>query len=454
MRPVADPDHPLNRVRLARGWKVAVMMRRIGAQHEALGFGQFGGRPEKWSRWTRPGRAEVPELETQLAIAALVGVSPRAVRQPGAWPGWLNYAIPDCHPAAELPWTPAGTIEALAHTAAGGPVKRRGLIHAAAGGTLAAILAQWAIADPATAAAQPGCRVETDVADAVDGRLAALRVLDDRVGAVHVYDAALTECRLLSGILRTTSYSTATQRRLYASASEAARIAGWCAYDMGDAITAEQHLRASMQAAASAADVTAGALTAAFWANVRYTHGDPAGALVLTGRALSRADAITSPRVLAMLHIRTARAHSLRGEAAPAYRAIDAALATYERGMPVEQDRPAVYWMNTGEVFQAAGSAALSLGEPARAVTYFDAARTHPDPYQPTLESRGAAIYAARLAQAQLDLGNRDAAIHAGADAAALADGVTSDRSTHALDQLTPYRDLPDISTLLHTLRA
>lgn len=333
-------------------------------------------------------------------------------------------------------------------------MNRRGFL-ITTGGTLSAILAQWTLADPATAAATRGCRVGTAVADACDTRLAALRKLDDELGARPVYDAALAELRLLGNILRTCSYTTATARRLFACSSEASRLAGWCSTDTGDPATAEAHFTAALRASASAGDRTAGALTAGFWANARYTNGDPRGALDLIDAALrTPAD---SPRVTAMLHIRRARAHSLLNEPTQAYRAIDTALASYEHGIPVEDDLPTMYWMTTGEVFQAAGSASLSLNDPRRALQYFETAYTHPDAYRPDIEHRGAAIYAARRAEAYLALGDHDAAIEAARDANTHMTGVSSDRSTNALgtlrDHLTQHRSQPAVHAFLETIQ-
>ncbi|MEU6328161.1 hypothetical protein ABZ851_12895 [Streptomyces sp. NPDC047049] len=80
-------------------------------------------------------------------------------------------------------------------------------------------------------------------------------------------------------------------------------------------------------------------------------------------------------------HIRLTRAHSLAGEPAAAYRAIDDALAAHGNSAPAGADLPSPYWANAGENHQAAASAALSLHDPARALEHVTAAVTHADPY-------------------------------------------------------------------------
>jgi hypothetical protein len=81
-----------------------------------------------------------------------------------------------------------------------------------------------------------------------------------------------------------------------------------------------------------------------------------------------------------MLSIRRARAYSIAGEATAAYRAVDDAFAVYEANVPVADDGASMYRVNASEVFQAAGSSALSLGDPGRALGSFFDATTHHDP--------------------------------------------------------------------------
>ncbi len=305
-------------------------------------------------------------------------------------------------------------------------------------GTVAAAIAQWAIATPAPASAVTGRLIGTAVADRFDSRLNELRHLDDDLGADHVYDAARAELRLINRLLRNNSYTEATGRRLYASAAEASRLAGWCSYDNGDVAAAEKHLHAALRASASSGDHTTGAIAAAFWANVRYgsATSDPRSALDLINGALVHRDRITSPRVMTMLHIRRARAHSLAGEPVAAYRAIDEALAAYDNGVPVGEDLPSMYWVNAGEIHQAAASAALSLRDPARALEHFTAATTHADPYDTEKEPRGTAIYLIRQASAYLALDDLDGTVETARHAVNLMGGVSSARGTSALTEL------------------
>lgn len=428
--------HPLAQLVAARGWTHETYLRRVAAEQVRRGYGPMSTQRDRFSRWTRPVRPAIPKPHTQLAMAAVLGIPSREVYARG-WPGWLLLALHDDHTVWESPWTPVGTISALDY--AGRPaMDRRGFLTTTSH-TLASVLAQWATADPGSAAGAPtGRRIGTGVPDEIDTRLGALRRLDDTLGADHVYDSALAELRLITRLLRDSSHTEATGRRLHSCAAEAARLAGWCAYDTGDLGAAETHFATALRAAATAGDRTTGAITAAFWANVRYSAPtpDPRGALALVDAALGQRAGITSPRVLTMLHIRGARAHSVAREATSAYRAVDAALTAYDDAAPAHEDLPSLYWVTAGEVFQAAGSAALTLGDPARALEFFAAATSHHDPYNAASEPRGAAIYLARQSFAYAALGDLDGAVETALQAVDLMGGVSSARGTSALTQL------------------
>ena len=451
MHTLLPERHPLTTLLARNNWTAAAYLHRVAARHRALGFGAMATRREKLTRWTRSGT--IPQRSAQLAIASLHGIDPAEVDRRG-WPDFLLLALDDDRVIVESPWTPAGTVEVL--MTVGAPVDRRGFLMTSTS-ALAAALAQWTTATPATASmATSGRRIGLETAELFDTRLAALRHLDDTVGARQVYDAAMVELRLITDTLIRASYSTATAHRLFACAAEAARLAGWCAYDAGRHASAERHFITSLRAAGNAQDTTLGAITLAFWANLRYTAGDPRSALHLIDGALADRRRISSPRVLALLHARAARAHSTAGEPAAAWRQVDAAFAAYAAARLAEEDQPSLYWINHGELHQFAASSALTLGEPKRALEHFTAATTHHDPYDTTREARGTAIYLARQAEAHLALGDVDSALDVANQVIGTVGGVDSVRATSASNDLrnslSTHQHIPAIRELLEGL--
>jgi tetratricopeptide (TPR) repeat protein len=436
--------HPLQDLLARRRWTAAAFLQRVAARHQARGDGTIATRKEKVSRWIA---GTVPEFSVQQAIADVLGINNDEILDRN-WPDWLTLALCDDRIVEELPWTPAGTVEALEHL--GGPVDRRGFLITSST-ALAAILAQWNNAPAATAI--PGRRIGADVADLFDLRLDALRRLDDRVGSAQTYSAARTELQLISQVLSNGSYTENIGRRLFTSAAEASRLAGWCAYDTGHHALAERHFITGLRAAASSGDATAGAIVLAFWGNLRYANGDPRGALDLLDGALATTSRISSPRVITLLHARTARAYSIGGQPKDSYRAIDAAFAAYDKAGPIVGDLPGMYWVTAGEVHQFAGSSALTLGEPHRALSQFDAAVSHPDPYDSTLETRGTMIYMARRAEAYLALGDLDATVETAQQILDMAAHVDSARAADSLgglrDDLRAYEHVPVVRDFL-----
>ncbi|MEV4749093.1 tetratricopeptide repeat protein [Streptosporangium sp. NPDC049248] len=445
MNAVVD-RHPLTVLLDRNHWTAASFLKRVSARHRASGGNAIATRKEKVSRWTS-GQA-VPRTTVQIAMADVFGVDRAEVHRRG-WPDWLLLAFSDDDTILESPWTPLGTVKALDNV--GGPVDRRGFLIASTS-TLAAMLTQWAAAPSATASTS-GRRIGQQVITLFDTRLDALRHLDDQVGSLQTYDAATAELRLITNILRDSSYTEVIGRDLYALAAEASRLAGWCAYDAGHNAEAERQFYAAMRSSASAGNDTIGAIILAFWANLRYAIGDPNGALGLVNGALASSHKINSPRVLAILHARQARAHSKAGEATAAYRAVDAALAIYDRAGPSAEDLPAMYWVSLGELHQVAGSAALSLGEPLRALQHFDAAVTSDDPYDTEKEARGTAIYLARRAEAHLALGDVDAALESAHQVLEHMGGVDSARGSSTLaelhGQLRAHEHIPAVQEFL-----
>jgi tetratricopeptide (TPR) repeat protein len=162
-----------------------------------------------------------------------------------------------------------------------------------------------------------------------------------------------------------------------------------------------------------------------------YSTGNPHDAVGLVRTAQGQAAHHTTPRMKAMLHARTARALSKtnHGQYACA-RELDLARDAFAQG-PHDDDPPFNYWMTAGEIEMLAGSCALDLGEPARALTYFDAA--HDADYSVGGYVRDQALFLTRRAEALLALGQVEEACATARDAFEQSGGVDSTRPIGAI---------------------
>lgn len=448
----AADRHPLAYLLAMHGHKSAAYLRRVADQHSRMGFGQMGyERREKVSRWISGEHA--PTFKTQLAMAALEGIGPEVVHEHG-WPGWLLVALPDDRTILTAPWTTAGTVAAL--EIAGGPTVDRRTFMITTTATLGTTLAQWSGAAPASAAPAQGRRINATVPELFTRRLDDLRRLDDQVGSGQVYDAAVAELRLITSTIKHAAYGETVGRHLFGAAAEASRSAGWTAYDSGQTAAAERHYATALRAAASAGDPIASANTLSFWAIQHYSTGDPRGAVDMLEAALTQAPRIGSARMTAMLYARACRAHARAGDTRAADRAANATMDTYAHAGPIEDDPACVYWFNLGEAHQLLGSSALNLGNPKLALRHFqEASTTHTsEAYNGAAFPRGHAIYLARQAEAQLALGDVEAAVAAAHDAVTCMGGVTSARGTSTLQdlrtKLTRRRGVPAVADFLN----
>ncbi|MEU5914849.1 transcriptional regulator [Micromonospora sp. NPDC047527] len=293
--------HPLSYVREQRSWTqqdlVDVIARRLNT----------AARREKAWRWERWG--VVPDEDSQVALADELGVDRQTVKALG-WPHWLptGPAI-----SASTTWTVKGAVDLLDNTAGPAVLDRRGFLIMKAG-LAAAIAERWlATESPKINAALVGGRVDADLLDCFEQRLPALRRMDASLGGGSVRSLVDAELRLVTDLLRHSSYSEVAGNRLLVVAAELGRIAGWASFDAGFHAAAERYWFAALHAAHSAADRAAGANILKCMSLQRVDTERPTEALRLADAA--RAGAKDAPaRVRAMLTTRLARTHAVLGE--------------------------------------------------------------------------------------------------------------------------------------------
>lgn len=426
-------------------------LRRVAVRHTALGYGTMATRREKASRWEN-GAAD-PETTAQLAIADLHGIPAEAVHTLG-WPDWLLLAL-DNRSVVDLPWTQTGMLHALADTARGGPMDRRAFL-IATGATLTGAADHWlaSLGHPAPATPTGRLTVTAGMVDHLEQRLDDLRHLDDTLGGGGLRTLAAEELKFTAGLLDDARHTRAIGTRLHSAVAEGARLCGWLSFDSGHHAAAQRYYLTALRAAAVADDHATGANTLAFMAIQTYSTGNPADAVDLVDvahNALGRGG--STPRVRAMLHARIARAYAKTGQAKECAHALNAAYDAHARG-PHDDDPAWCYWLSTGELENLAGSCALDLGDPARALHHFEAALAAA--YDQDGYHRDHALYLTRTAEAHLAQGDIEHACASASRAVTLLGGVASARSSSTLDgfsdKLTPYRNAPPARDFLASL--
>lgn len=442
----ANTRHPLAALRHARGWSGQRYLVEVNRHHQRLGFGAMATHRKKISQWESG--AVTPEITAQLAIAALEHIPEEAVHRLG-WPDWLLLALDD-HSLVRLPWTMEGTRHALIETACGGTMDRRGFL-LVTGTTLTATAATWSslIGTSNTSKIYP--RVGVDAIDGLRARLTHLSRLDDMLGSGKLRDLAAAELNLITSLLTDTTYTHTVEQHLYGLAAEASRLCGWLSYDSGHHTAAQRYYLTALRASATADDALVGANTMAFMAIQHYSVGNPHDAINLTQTARAALRKRATPKTMAILHARQARAHAKLHDhkrCAPALDAAFNALTTTSIDEP-----PWCYWINTTELHMLAGSCALDLEDPHRALHHFTTAHAT---FDTTTYPAGAAIYLARTAQAHLALGDLDAAAHHATRALHCHATIDSARGDDTLitlrNDLAPHRANPAVQDFLNTL--
>lgn len=396
---------------------------------------------EEVSRWERGKRSPsaywLPWLAQTLDVPRAVLEQAKATADPLDGDLAEQLAFLTSKSVIDSPWTTVGTVAALTATARGGPMDRRGFL-IASGSALSAIAMNWTGAEQeVVAASRAGRRLSPELLDILDRQLDHLRRLDDVMGGGDLLQQAVAQYQTMSTLAGEASYDGQLGRRLYSLVSESARICGWTHFDQGMHARAQEYFITSLRASASSGDAAVGAHALAFMTIQTYTVGNPQDAVGLIQTAQEKASRTTTPRVRAMLHARAGRALSKTGDVQGCARELDSARDAFAQGSR-DDDPPWIYWMTADEIARTAGSSALELGDPRRAIEHYAAATTGS-------YARDNALALARAAEAYLTLGDVDAACTTATQAFTLGGDVNSNRPVEALSDfrelLAPHRD-------------
>ncbi|MER6173188.1 hypothetical protein [Streptosporangium sp. NPDC001681] len=380
-------------VRAERGWTyqdlVNVIARRVG---------NMARRREKAWRWEHWG--VVPDRETQLALAAELGVSEELLHmQP--WPGWLPVGDPI---RVDFSWDQTGSLLALNHTLEKAMMDRRGFMRLTGAG-LAGFATDWLNVEPAQLmSVLRGGQVTEKFVAQIEAGLPRLRMLGDSYGGQRSRRLIDAELGMVVEVLEKSSYSAAVAQRLHGLAAELGRLAGFASFDEGLHSAAQRYWVAAVHSAHAAGDRAVGANILKSMALQCKDFGNFSDCLTIARTAYESAGEIT-PRTASMLAVRLAGAHASVGDEAETHRLLGIADTHFGRG--TRADDPAwVGWFDEGAFHDQVSVCYLDLGNLRRADSHLDKARAE---FSPT-RRRDYATYLIRRAHVQNDLGNADQA--------------------------------------------
>lgn len=354
--------HPLTAVRCAHGWSLLDLARR----HAAIAGGAVD-RQKIW-RWEKWGT--VPDRQSQLALAKLLGVPASSVlAQP--WPAWL----PGTDGAdVNSPWDLRGVLAAL-HATGEAAMDRRGFLtlSSAAIGVLAE---RWG-ADvvrmmPGVLPVDVTQGSADDVVTTFEARLPVVRAQESLYGGSRVLGAVSAELATARQMLNWPMGSAARQRLLRVTA-ELSRVGGWAAIDAGRPAAAETYFVAALRAAHQARDPGIAANTVKSFSLLLVESGRPEDAQRLLA-AGERVAARGPVRVQAMVATRQARTAAVLGNARAAQEALGVAADLFERALDSDDDPPETAYFGHAELAAQTAASHQILGHHATAIRLLETA--------------------------------------------------------------------------------
>ncbi len=390
--------HPLAYIRHSKGWSYQDVVDAIARRARSMGVSNMARRREKAWRWEHWGVS--PDHITQLALAAELDV-PQDMVKLRPWPLWLASIAADLDGYA---WSQAGTTDALDATSKEAALDRRGFL-ILSGTALAAFADQWLTAPMARVMhAVEGNRVGREVVDSIEQRLPGLRVLEARLGGVHVRSLADAELQLVVQLLSRASYSPDLGQHLFTVAAELGHVAGWASFDAGYHASAQQYWTSALRAAHASSSGAVGANILKSMSLQALDFQSPRDALALAETARKGAAGLQG-RPAAMFVLREARAHAALGSV----RDCEASLSEAERTQAMATGGPEPGWaayFDDQEFCAQVGTCYLELGDAQRADDWLAKA----EPVEASDKVRDRVTYIVRRATAQLELGAVDQA--------------------------------------------
>ncbi len=252
------------------------------------------------------------------------------------------------------PWTVAGTLMSAREVSEVKPVDRRSFIFLT-GAAITSPAHDWLLARPNNDVSGSGGRMlGPGMVDDLDDITGKLRRIDDEIGGGPLIDMVSAQATYTGRLLREYTYTDSVGRRLHMTLAELLRLGGWVCYDGGDYPRAQRFWVAALHAAHTAGDSALGANILGFMSEPAWELGRPGDATRLAATALAGYKG-ASPKVSAILHMRSAVAHAANGEAADSRRAIDSAHSSFHNSPPESGEPGWCYWLDEGSLHTMTG---------------------------------------------------------------------------------------------------
>lgn len=357
------------------GWKPEVLARRLNT------FAALHGRAERMHpktpyKWLQGSRPRSPW--SALAAALITDELGRLITPADLGWGDAVEAV-SAISGLVLPWTAAGSLQAVRVVTHSGSMERRIFI-TLLGAAASAPAHEWLLAQPETVVARSaGLSLPMAVVDHLDGVTAQLRGMDDQLGGGTLLPAVRDHLRNVLSLLDQRSYSDSVGRRLHATVGEVMRLAGWCALEGGYQPQAQRYWIAALHAAHTAGDRALGANVVRFMSEQAEDLGQIRESVTLAETARVGYPG-ASPRIATMLDLRAAVTHAHDRATTECRRALDAAFDRLGDSPSSSGEPDWCYWLDEAQAHGHAGACYLRLEDWSRARHHYQAALRLQDP--------------------------------------------------------------------------
>ncbi|MGH3929484.1 MAG: hypothetical protein ACRDTF_05850 [Pseudonocardiaceae bacterium] len=443
-------ESPLAGVLTELGWKPEILARRLN------GFAALHGRGEQMHvktpyKWLGGGQPRSPWAA--LAAALLSDELGRVVLPADL--GWDadRVELVSAISGLVLPWTVAGSLRATRVVTDAVSMERRIFLTLLGTGATAPAH-EWLIAHPVDAAAlsrsSSGSVVPVTRVDRLDVVAVQLSRMDDQSGGGSLLPLIRACLRHVFELLDQGRYTDEVGKRLYAAAAELMRLAGWSAWERGHHPQAQRYWVGALHAAHTAGDRAVGANVVGLMSLQARNLGQIRESVTLAETARAGYPG-ASPRIAALLDLRTAEAHATDRAVTECRRALDSAFDRLSDPPSSSGEPHWCYWVDEAHAHGAAGSCYLDLGDWGRARRHLGAALRLEDPGY----ARDGAFRRIRLATTYLRQ-DRPEVDHAVALATRAVETLTGEvdspyvagQLAQFIGQLAPYRRRPAVRQL------